>query len=114
MGSLGISADVADLVTLCVREAVINALKHGCQGDPLLQASLAVDLLPHSRIVRAAVSDPGKGYTPKPNRPPHGVDIPPDPEGHISLGLEVIRSMASDVRFFRKGATIEMDFQCPA
>ena len=112
----GIPADLVDQITLCAREAVLNAMNHGCLGSPSLQVSLLVEFLPAARIVRVRVSDPGPGYPPKPAASPIDIDSPADMETaeHISMGLQVIRAMASEVRFSRSGATIEMDFLIPA
>ena len=96
-------------ITLCTREATLNALNHGCLGNPSLHASILVEFLPATRIVRVTVSDPGPGHS-------HRLtDSPPDLEAgdHISLGLQLIRSLATAFRFSRSGATLTMDFLCP-
>ena len=112
----GISEELVDNITLCSREAALNGLNHGCLGDPALHVSLLVEFLPAARILRVHVCDPGPGYPPEPAAPSVDIDSPSDLEtaGHISLGLQVIRSLAAETRFSRSGATIEMDFLCPA
>ena len=110
----GLPSDLVDRITLCTREAVLNALNHGCLGSPSLSVSLLVEFLPLSRTLRINVSDPGPGYPPR-SHDASDIDSPLDLEsdGHISLGLQVIKSLAAETRFLRSGATIEMDFLCP-
>ena len=118
----GIAADLVDQIALCVREAVLNALNHGCLGNHELNASLLIEFLPGpcpatsllrttvaSSLLRATVSDPGPGFSSAPDHVPNF-----EVDDHISLGLQVIRALATDTRFSRAGATIEMDFLFPA
>ena len=111
----GISSDLVDQIALCTREAVLNALNHGCLGSPALCALLLVEFFPATRTLRVTISDPGPGYPPRPSVSLIDIDSPADLEtaGHISMGLQVIKSMATEIRFSRSGATIEMDFHCP-
>lgn len=97
-----------DAICLCAREACLNAAAHGCKGNAELTAHLLVEY--HgitSPFLRVIVNDPGSGYEPYKQQPL------PDlltGKGHISLGLSLIKSMAKEVRHFRNGARIEMDF----
>ncbi len=104
----GIAPDTVDVLCLCAREAVINAAAHGCGGRADLKADLLVEY--HAcpePLVRVIVDDPGLGYQ---HRPPQEPQDLLTGEGHVSLGLTVIRSLAQSVRECRNGARLEMDF----
>jgi CheY-like chemotaxis protein/anti-sigma regulatory factor (Ser/Thr protein kinase) len=99
--------DLLHDVILCVREAVLNALNHGCEGDPgkLVRFELLVD--GSEAFLHTRVTDDGAGFNPECAKPPD------DPE-HISLGLQVIRALTHAVRHSSDGRTIELTFCLPA
>ncbi len=49
-------------ILICIREAVINALKHGCLGSPDCFATLQVTWFPTEKMLRIRVDDPGSGH----------------------------------------------------
>lgn len=95
-----------DLI-LCLREVFLNALKHGCKGDPAQSATLSVTYNPAMTTVRVIVSDPGPGH-----------DF--DWQAHQRLteastidehrGLMMIHALSKRLETKRRGAHIEMDF----
>ena len=94
-------------VLLCSREAVLNALKHGCAGQPAAAATFQNAYCSETRTIRVRVCDPGPG---------HHFDFQQtamhdDQEftkGH--LGLMLIQHLASRAELQRGGATIIMEF----
>ena len=51
-----------DRFVLACREAVLNALKHGCAGDPSKKASFLVKYEAATQTLEAIVKDPGEGH----------------------------------------------------
>jgi len=49
-------------VELLCREAVENAVRHGCRSDPTKRVRLSVEL--RGEVVACAVEDEGEGYVP--------------------------------------------------
>ena len=87
-----------------LREALANAVKHGCSGDPskFVQCSVVFE---DARSISIVVSDPGRGFNPK---------LLPDPtEGERRFevhgrGIYLISHLMDEVRFERGGAEIHM------
>lgn len=104
LGETGTS--LAHDLPLCLREAVLNALDHGCRHDPARRVHISVSLDPAARHVLAHVTDDGDGFDPQ--QPPPGRD----PE-HISLGLQLIRSLTQDCGHQDSGRTLFMLFPLP-
>jgi CheY-like chemotaxis protein/anti-sigma regulatory factor (Ser/Thr protein kinase)/HPt (histidine-containing phosphotransfer) domain-containing protein len=94
-------------ILLATREAMLNALHHGCGGDPDLRVALHMSYHPSKGLVRVIVEDPGPG---------HGFDPAAYAESTADelvtehRGLMFIHFLASEVRSLRNGATLEMDF----
>lgn len=93
-------------VTLCLREALLNAFVHGCAGDPARTAGVAILIDPARQLLVLQVTDDGPGFDPA--APAPGTD----PE-HISLGLRLIRSLAREVRHSPDGRRVDMTFRLP-
>jgi CheY-like chemotaxis protein/anti-sigma regulatory factor (Ser/Thr protein kinase) len=93
-------------VLLCIREATLNALDHGCNNDA--SQTTRVELLVNSTaaFLHARITDDGRGFDPNAPRPPV------DPE-HISLGIQVMRSLTHALRHSNDGRTLEMTFCLP-
>ena len=51
-----------DRFVLACREAVLNALKHGCMGDPSKKASFLVKYEAATQTLEGIVKDPGEGH----------------------------------------------------
>lgn len=94
-------------VLLASREAVLNALRHGCESRCNATAKFQAAYSESSQILRVRISDPGRG---------HDFDfgncqIPPGHElsdGH--RGLILIQHLANRLEKQRGGATLIMDF----
>ena len=91
-------------IETALREAVANAIKHGCSCDPskFVQCCVAFE---QEGSVLIVVSDPGPGFDP---------EIIPDPttgehlyENH-GRGIFLINRLMDEVQFKRNGAEIHM------
>jgi CheY-like chemotaxis protein/anti-sigma regulatory factor (Ser/Thr protein kinase) len=91
-------------VLLCAREAVLNALEHGCRPDDL--ARFVLSWSPRLRTLRAHVADPGLG---------HGRDLATaecDADSEMrGRGLLLIRHMTDACVVNRRGAELTMDWR---
>jgi anti-sigma regulatory factor (Ser/Thr protein kinase) len=100
-------------VLLCVREALINALKHGCGGLRDAVTHLTAVFHPRQRRLEITVSDPGPGRTQVMSAPAGLPDLLSD-AGHVSLGLEMIHFLTTATREARNGAELTMEFDLAA
>jgi len=97
-------------VLLASREAVLNALQHGCGGSAHRKADFQVAYNAAQRAVRVRVEDPGPG---------HEFDLIRHERllerelVEVHRGLILVKHLASHLRFERKGATVVMDFGVP-
>ena len=97
-------------VLLAAREAVLNALQHGCGGSAHRTADFQVAYNAAQRAVRVRVEDPGPG---------HEFDLLRHERFlerelvDVHRGLILVKHLASHLRFERKGATVVMDFGVP-
>jgi anti-sigma regulatory factor (Ser/Thr protein kinase) len=91
-------------VEIALREALANAIEHGCQGDPSksIQCCVAGD---ESGDVVIVVRDPGSGFD---------VTQVPDPRQGANLlresgrGIHLINEFMDEVRFAHDGREIQM------
>lgn len=91
-------------IETALREALANAVKHGCSGDPskFIQCSVVFE---EDRSILIVVSDPGPGFNAK---------AVPDPTKREHLyenhgrGIYLINHMMDEVLFKRGGAEIHM------
>jgi serine/threonine-protein kinase RsbW len=91
-------------VEIALREALANAIEHGCQGDPgkSIQCCVAGD---ESGDVVIVVRDPGPGFDPS---------RIPDPRQDPNLlrdggrGIHLINEFMDEVRFAKDGREIQM------
>jgi CheY-like chemotaxis protein/anti-sigma regulatory factor (Ser/Thr protein kinase) len=103
----GIQDTPAYDIVLCLREAVINALLHGCKASGSLSATVHVDWFPALQRVRVDVQDPGNGHT---------FDLAShEARAETELvtehrGLILIKSLSTSFRTERNGAGIRMEF----
>jgi anti-sigma regulatory factor (Ser/Thr protein kinase) len=96
-----------DLI-LCAREAVLNALRHGCSGDDV--SSLQVVFERSAALLRVRVSDPGPGYDFDPEQ--HAVrDLCNPVENH--RGLLLMHAHSTHISMARNGAEVMMEFPVP-
>jgi serine/threonine-protein kinase RsbW len=95
----GFAAEQGLDIGLAVREAAINAIRHGNREDSALQVRILLEVL--SDGIRVEIRDQGEGFDP---------DAAPDPTDEDNLlrtsgrGLLLIRAFVDDVRIeFEKG-----------
>lgn len=93
-------------VLLALREAMINALLHGCGGNPDLLGELTLLAQPGQRLLRAIVSDPGPGHSF--TRKPHEAD---EELADLHRGLGLIQRLATQLTPSRNGAELTLDFR---
>jgi serine/threonine-protein kinase RsbW len=91
-------------IETALREALANAVKHGCSDDPTKFVQCTV-VFEDDRSVLIVVRDPGPGFNPKhlPN-PTEGEHLY---ENH-GRGIYLIHHLMDEVRFKRGGAEIHM------
>jgi serine/threonine-protein kinase RsbW len=91
-------------IETALREALANAIKHGCSADPskFVQCSVVFE---NNRSVLIVVRDPGPGFNSK--------NLPDPTEGaHLyenhGRGIFLINHLMDEVQFKRGGAEIHM------
>ncbi|MBN1403124.1 MAG: response regulator [Opitutales bacterium] len=90
---------------ITAREAMLNALKHGCEGSPNMKATLHVAFCPALKTVRVIVEDPGQGYFDDFLTNPE-----PDMEKERHSGLVLIRNFPDKIWTERNNATVFAEF----
>lgn len=87
------------------REALLNALRHGCRGNQDLIATLQLHYAPANRMVRLTISDPGPGHA-------DNFLTDPDPDMTVERhsGLVLIRNFPDRVWTARNNATVHAEF----
>ncbi len=101
----GFEPDDALNLGLAVREAVINAIRHGNQEQPARNVEVELRVKDHEEI-SASVLDQGNGFDP---------DATPDPTDVENIllasgrGILMIRAFVDDVQFrYREGRGMEV------
>ncbi|MDR3764851.1 MAG: ATP-binding protein [Acidobacteriota bacterium] len=91
-------------IETALREALANAIKHGCHGDPtkFVQCQVTFE---DDHSVLLTVRDPGAGFNPKAVPDPTAEDLLYESHGR---GIYLIRRLMDEVRFRRRGAEIHM------
>lgn len=91
-------------IETALREALANAVKHGCSGDPskFVQCSVVFE---ENHSVSIVVSDPGPGFNPSRLPDPTTGEHLYDDHGR---GIYLINQLMDEVRFERGGAEIHM------
>lgn len=114
--ALDVRSEALDNALLCCREAVLNAIKHGCKCEANAVVTLDVSYYPSTRTVRMRVSDPGPGFSYDVHAQRTEVidkgHLNKSFDDHLSFGLIIIDSLAAHYHFERNGATIVVDCQC--
>ena len=91
-------------VELSLREALANAIKHGCKNDPAKEIRLTVHC-DQSRGMLLIVRDPGEGFD---------LESIPDPLAGDRVyathgrGIYMMNRLMDEVRFLKKGSEIHM------
>lgn len=99
----GISAEAEHDVALACREAVLNALEHGCRERPQYPVSFQIGFRPHDGLLRAWIQDPGPGHD-------KFLEAPEEEADQEHFGLELIKRLPKAVKFTQRGASVTMDF----
>jgi anti-sigma regulatory factor (Ser/Thr protein kinase) len=97
-------------VLLASREALLNALQHGCGGRADQTASFQISFSPRPQTLRVRLADPGPGHDFDPARQEHGKT---EHLADAHRGLLLIRNLADQVMLTRRGACLTMDFSWP-
>jgi CheY-like chemotaxis protein len=99
-------------ILLCSREAVLNALQHGCKSGERALFQVSID--PHRGLLRLRIRDPGCGHdfiSPHSNGPAASVL---DGLAALHRGLLLIDHLCPRVQRERRGADLTLDFEIPA
>ena len=91
-------------VELALQEALANAVRHGCQGDPTRQVQCVVTFAEHGEIL-VVVRDPGSGFDPS--------QVPDPLAGENILkssgrGIFLINQLMDEVAFRDGGREVQM------
>jgi serine/threonine-protein kinase RsbW len=101
---MGCAAGKEDHIELALREALANAIIHGCRNDPkkMVQCCVACD---ESRGMLIVVRDPGRGFDPAslPN-PTMSQNV----YSEHGRGIYLINQLMDEVRYERGGTEIHM------
>jgi serine/threonine-protein kinase RsbW len=90
-------------VRLALEEALVNAIRHGNQGDPGKQVRVRYRVT--TEQVWAEVEDQGQGFDPA------GVPDPTSPEGMVRTsgrGLHLMRHFLSSVEYNERGNAVTL------
>jgi serine/threonine-protein kinase RsbW len=91
-------------IELALREALANAIVHGCNNDPTKKVECCV-VCNESSEVMIVVRDPGAGFNPSAVRNPLASDNLHSDHGR---GIYLINQLMDEVSFDRNGAEIRM------
>jgi serine/threonine-protein kinase RsbW len=91
-------------IETALREALANAIRHGCQGDPSreVQCCVACD---RERGMLIVVRDPGPGFDPGQIRSPV---VGENVLFHHGRGIYLINQLMDEVSFHERGTEIRM------
>ena len=81
-----------------IRELLINAIEHGCGGDPTLTVECEIEYLGGARF-RITVEDSGAGF----DYESINWKIPGDPQQERHRGFGLVNTLADEVEFNEKG-----------
>ncbi len=104
LSQLGCAAGKEFEVETALREALANAVVHGCGENPSKRVQFLV-ACNEDRSVTIVVRDPGKGFD------PGAVPSPVERERLLAVhgrGIYLINQLMDDVRFRRGGTEIQM------
>lgn len=94
-------------ILLAAREAVINAIRHGCGGDATKQVRFQMSFHPEKRAIKIWIEDPGPG---------HQFDFDAHEQAAADQilsehrGLIFMVNLAHGVNFQRNGASVILEF----
>jgi FixJ family two-component response regulator/anti-sigma regulatory factor (Ser/Thr protein kinase) len=96
-------------IILAAREAVLNAMNHGCSGDAAKKIRFQISRLAAKNSIKIWVEDPGTG---------HQFDFFTHEQAAVELtltehrGLIFMVNLADAVCFERNGASVILEFEC--
>ena len=91
-------------IKLGLQEALVNAVRHGNQGDP--NKSLRVRCIITPKWVIWQIQDEGKGLAPEARKS----SLPSHVDANSGRGLFMIHQCFDDVRWSRKGNRLQVGF----
>ncbi|MBN2069187.1 MAG: response regulator [Opitutales bacterium] len=97
-------ADKLHEIILCIREAVLNAMLHGCCKDKKHECRVQIAFDAARKILMIRVDDEGCGYNQS------EITAQADANDHVSLGLQIIRYYTDSISLNRNGAALTMTF----
>ncbi len=101
--ALGYSPQCAFAIRLALEEAMVNAHKHGNNGNPAQRIVITYDITPERAVVR--IRDEGRGFDPDCVPDPTAPDRIPLPEGR---GIMLMRAYLDAVRFNEQGNEVQL------
>lgn len=96
-------------ILLCMREGIINALKHGCQGSNSHRATLTAFYKDEENTLGIIISDPGDGHSFSVSD--RKADLETDMPGAKHLGLVMINELPDETQSDRNGSYVRMLFK---
>ena len=91
-------------LSLCIREGVINAIKHGLKGDSDKLAHLTLSTDRDKKQLFVSIKDEGEGFS---SDLLHGEDIP-DETGHISYGIRILKGCCKTCEHLEGGTLLNL------
>ncbi len=98
---------------ICLREGMLNAFHHGCEGSPEKVCTLQMSYLPDEKVVRVRIDDPGKGHNFDLKKRLSELDIAAEGQGR-NLGLGIIQHLSDEFGIENKGTSLLFDFHVHA
>lgn len=92
---------------ICIREGMLNALTHGCEGDPDKFAHLQICLNEEKDLLRIFIDDPGRGHAF--NLEERLAQLSEQTGKHLGLGI--IHHLSDEFRVENKGTSLVFDFE---
>ena len=94
-------------ILICIREGMLNALVHGCEGSPDKFTHLQISVDESSNVLRVIVDDPGIGHTFDLNE---SVRLTKNNTKN-TLGLGIIQHLSDSLEIQNRGTSLVFDFK---
>ena len=95
-------------ILICMREAMINALKHGCQKSTKHSATMTATYIEDAQSLTVIISDPGAGHDF--DIDDHRTDLETDLPGDKHLGLVMMHELPDETETRNNGSYVRMRF----
>jgi anti-sigma regulatory factor (Ser/Thr protein kinase)/CheY-like chemotaxis protein len=92
---------------ICIREGMINALTHGCEGDSDKFAHLQISINDEKDLLRVFIDDPGRGHSF--NLGERLQQLGERKGKHLGLGI--IQHLSDELHVENKGTSLVFDFE---